>query len=406
MHRLPPLPAVTAGLLAAFVGFTSSFSVILQGLTAMGATREQAASGLMALSVAMGLCGIVLSLKSRMPISIAWSTPGAALLATSVMPEGGFSVAVGAFIVAGLLVILAGVIRPLGRLIGLLPASLANAMLAGILFSLCLAPVHAVAATPAAGLAVAGTWLLVSRLKRLLAVPAAALVAVGLIVLTHSGDLATLGNTLPYPVLVAPGFSLESVIGIALPLFLVTMASQNIPGLAILKVNGFAPPPGPLFAVTGLFSLAAAPFGGHAVNLAAITAAICAGEEAGPDRGRRYWSGVVSGLAYVGFGLAAGLVTAFAGLSPLLIEAVAGLALIGAFSAAVHAAVAATDEREAATLTFLVTASGVAIFGISAPFWGLLVGAGVLLIKGRQKRAEPEAAMTASDPSAEQMRES
>ncbi|GGD28064.1 benzoate/H(+) symporter BenE family transporter [Aureimonas glaciei] len=401
MHRLPPLPTVTAGLLAAFVGFTSSFSVILQGLGAMGATRDQAASGLMALSVAMGLCGIALSRKTRMPISIAWSTPGAALLATSALPEGGFAVAVGAFVVSGLLVILAGVIRPLGRLIALLPASLANAMLAGILFSLCLAPVRAVAATPLAGLAVAGTWLLVSRLNRLLAVPAAALVAIGVIVLTHSDGLSTLGPALPYPVGVMPVFTLASLVGIALPLFLVTMASQNIPGLAILKVNGFAPSPGPLFAVTGLFSLAAAPFGGHAVNLAAITAAICAGEEAGPARERRYWAGVVSGLAYVGFGLAAGLVTAFASLSPLLIQAVAGLALIGAFSGAAHAALAAPGEREAATLTFLVTASGVAILGISAPFWGLLAGAGLMLVTPRPVAAPPVVAARREDaPSA------
>ncbi|BDA85850.1 benzoate transporter [Aureimonas sp. SA4125] len=397
MHRLPPLPAVSAGLLAAFVGFTSSFSVILQGLGAMGATRLEAASGLMALSLAMGLCGIVLSLKTRMPVSIAWSTPGAALLATSAMPVGGFTAAVGAFVVAGMLVVLAGLVRPLGRLVGRLPASLANAMLAGILFSLCLAPVRAIAAEPMAGLSVAGTWLVVSRLNRLLAVPAAALVAIGIIAATHAGDLSALGTTHPAPVFVVPDFTLQSVIGIALPLFLVTMASQNIPGLAILKVNGYAPAPGPLFVATGVFSLGAAPFGGHAVNLAAITAAICAGEEAGPDRDRRFWSGVVSGLAYIGFGLAAGLVTAFASLSPLLIQAVAGLALIGAFSGAVHAAMAAPGEREAATLTFLVTASGIAILGISAPFWGLLAGA-ILLFVGRRKIAAQPAAATASSP--------
>lgn len=392
--RAPPAPAITAGLLAAFVGFTSSFSVILQGLSAMGATQAEAASGLMALSIAMGVCAVGVSLWTRMPVSIAWSTPGAALLATSGLPEGGFPVAVGTFVVAAGLVIASGVFRPLGRLIAAIPGSLANAMLAGILFSLCLAPVKAVAADPAGGLAIAVTWLVMARVKRLLAVPAAAIVAIAVILLKAPAGGMELGHMLPSPVLVMPAFTFASIIGIALPLFLVTMASQNIPGLAILKVNGYTPPAGPLFAATGVFSLAAAPFGGHAVNLAAITAAICASDEAGPDPRRRYWSGVVSGVAYVGFGLIAGVVTAFASLSPLLIQAVAGLALIGAFSSAVHAAMARLDEREAATLTFLVTASGIAFFGISAPFWGLIAGAGVLAAT-RWRTAHPATSLPA-----------
>ena len=378
--RTPPAPAITAGLLAAFVGFTSSFSVILQGLGAMGATQQQAASGLMALSIAMGVCAVAVSLWTRMPVSIAWSTPGAALLATSGLPAGGFPVAVGAFVLAAGLVIASGVFRPLGRMISAIPPSLANAMLAGILFSLCLAPVKAIAADPAGGLAIAGTWLVMARVKRLLAVPAAAIVAILVILLKAPAGGIALDHMLPVPVWVVPEFTLASLVGIALPLFLVTMASQNIPGLAILKVHGYTPAAGPLFAATGAFSLAAAPFGGHAVNLAAITAAICAGEEAGPDPRRRYWSGVVSGIAYIAFGLVAGVVTAFASLSPLLIQAVAGLALVGAFSASIHAAMANLEDREAATLCFLVTASGIAFLGISAPFWGLVTGAGVLAV--------------------------
>lgn len=379
MPNIPPFPAVTAGLLTAFVGFASSFAVVLQGLSAVGADPGQAASGLMALSVAMGLCGMLASWRYRMPISIAWSTPGAALLASSGAPEGGFPVAVGAFVAAGLLVIAAGASRPLGRLIAAIPASIANGMLAGVLLSLCLAPVRAVAAMPAYGLAIVVAWLLVGRWKRLLAVPAAALVAILLIVVDMpAGQLAQ--SLWPAPVPTAPAFTLAGLVGIALPLFLVTMASQNIPGLAVLSVNGYRPQPGPLFAGTGLFSLVAAPFGGHAVNLSAITAALCAGPDAGPDPQRRWWAAAIAGAAYVVFGLAAALVTALAAVSPLLIQAVAGLALLGAFSASIAGALADTGERAAAAVTFVVTASGITVMGISAAFWGLLAGAAVLLL--------------------------
>jgi benzoate membrane transport protein len=379
MTHPPTTAAVSAGLLAAFVGFASSFAVILQGLTAVGATKAEAASGLMALSVAMGVCGILLSLRTRMPISVAWSTPGAALLATSALPAGGYPAAVGAFLVAAALVVACGLFRPLGRLIAAIPASIASAMLAGIVFGLCLAPVKAVTADPVSGLLVAGSWLVMTRVRRLLAVPVAALVAVAVIVVGKGVPAADAG-LLPHPILVMPSLDPTDVIGISLPLFLVTMASQNIPGLAILRVNGYTPEAGPLFRITGLFSALSTAFGGHAVNLAAITAAICAGEEAGPDRAARYWSAVVSGVCYIVFGLAAGLVAAFAALEPVLIEAVAGLALIGAFSGALQGAMAKVEEREAAVVTFLVTSSGIAFLGISSAFWGLVAGALVLAV--------------------------
>jgi benzoate membrane transport protein len=379
MTHPPTTAAVSAGLLAAFVGFASSFAVILQGLTAVGASKAEAASGLMALSVAMGLCGILFSLRTKMPISVAWSTPGAALLATSALPTGGFPAAVGAFIVAAALVVASGLFRPLGRLIAAIPASIASAMLAGIVFVLCLAPVKAMAADPMAGLLVVGSWLAMTRIRRLLAVPVAAIVAVVVIVAGKGLPVAD-AALLPHPVFVLPTFDLTDIVGLSLPLFLVTMASQNIPGLAILRVNGYAPEAGPLFRTTGLFSAASAFFGGHAVNLAAITAAICAGEEAGPNPAGRYWAAVVSGMGYIVFGLGAGLVAAFAALEPVLIQAVAGLALIGAFSGALQGAMAAIEEREAAVVTFLVTASGVAFLGISSAFWGLVAGALVLAV--------------------------
>jgi benzoate membrane transport protein len=371
--------SIFMGLLAGFVGSASSFAVVLQGLTGVGASPEQAASGLMALSISMGLCAIVLSLKTRLPISIAWSTPGAALLATSGTVDGGFAVAVGAFIVCAILIIISGIWKPLGRAVAGIPAPLANAMLAGVLLGLCLAPVKAVAFDPLLGLPIVIAWIVIGRFNRLFAVPAALLAFV--VVMVFGVDFpdnafVDLGNAIAPPVeFIIPEFSLTGLVGIALPLFIVTMASQNIPGTAVLRANDYDTPPGPLFTATGIFSLLSAPFGGHAVNLAAITAALCAGRDAHPDPSKRYWAAVSGGVFYIVFGLLAGLVTAFISLAPgILIEAVAGLALIGAFAGSVVAAFKDEDGREAAAVTFIVTAAGLTFYGISGAFWGLLAG--------------------------------
>jgi benzoate membrane transport protein len=362
-----------AGVLAAFVGFASSFAVVLKGLTSVGASPAQAASGLMALAVAMGVCAILLSLWYREPISIAWSTPGGALLASSAMPEGGFQAAVGAFLLSGVLIVVAGLWRSLGRAVAAIPSALANAMLAGVLLNLCLAPMRAIAITPALALPIILTWAIVWRFWRLYAVPAA--VALMVVLLAMEGHTGMTVAWLAEPVVVAPVWSTSAMIGLAVPLFLVTMASQNIPGIAVLAVNGYSPPAGKLFQVTGLFTLAAAAFGGHAVNLAAITAALCAGPDAHSDPAKRYWAAVTAGATYVVFGLLAGAATSLIAVSPpVLIEAIAGLALLGALGGALMGAVTEADGREAALITFLVTASGLSFFGISGAFWGLLAG--------------------------------
>jgi benzoate membrane transport protein len=374
------IQAAAAGLLAAFVGFASSFAVVVHGLRAAGASEAEAASGLMAVAIAMGVCGIYLSLKTRLPISVAWSTPGAALLASSQMVEGGFPAAVGAFLVAGVLVVIAGQWKPLARAVAAIPASLANAMLAGILLMLCLAPVKAVAQMPMIALPIVVVWAIMARFKRLFAVPVAVLVTVVAIVLTADTSVS-IGSLWPQPIFIMPVFTIPSLIGIAIPLFIVTMASQNIPGMAVLALNEFRPDAGPLFTVTGLFSLLAAPFGGHAVNLAAITAALCAGPDAHLDPTRRYWSAVVAGGVYVVFGLLAGLATALIAVSPpVLIEAVAGLALLGAFGNSLLAAVSEPADREAAVITFVVAASGLTLFGIGGAFWGLVAGGAIRML--------------------------
>ncbi len=380
MFKSQLFPPIAAGLVTAFVGFASSFAVILKGLEAVGASDAEAASGLMALSVAMGLAGVVLSLWFRMPISSAWSTPGAALLAATGAAKGGFPAAVGAFLVVGALIVAAGLIRPFGRAVAAIPSSLANAMLAGILFGLCLAPIKALIEVPMSATLVILAWLIVSRWKRLFATPTAAIVAGLVIAFNGAGGGLDLASMTPTLIWTTPHFTLEAVVSLALPLFIVTMASQNLPGLAVLTAYHYRPEPAPLIATTGVFTLLSAPFGGHAVNLSAITAAMCASPDASPDPAKRWIASLTAGATYVVFGLLAGAVTHFATGSPILVEAVAGLALLSAFGSALHNALVDPAEREAALVTFLVASSGVGFMGVGGAFWGLLVGGAVLLL--------------------------
>lgn len=371
----PSASTLSAGLIAAFVGFGGAFPVVVAGLTATGASQAEAASGLLAVTIAMGLSGIILSLRTRMPISVAWSTPGAALLASSGAVAGGFPMAVGAFLTVGLLIMASGLLKPLGRAVAMIPPAIASAMLGGVLLGLCLAPVKAVAAQPVAGLAIIATWVLVGLWRKVLAVPAAVIVAAAIIGFTTDIPASVWQGLVPAPLPIVPRFGLSALIGTAIPLFVVTMAAQNIPGMAVLNANGYRPEFGPILRNTGLFTLLSAPFGGHAVNLAAITAALCAGPEAEADADRRYWAAIICGVAYVILGLISGAATAFiAAAPPILIEAVAGLALLGAFGASMSSALNATETREAAVITFLVTASGVSFAGIPGAFWGLVAG--------------------------------
>jgi len=363
------LPAMVTGALAAMVGFTGSFAVVLQGLINVGATTDQAASALMALCISMGLCGILLSTLYRMPISTAWSTPGAAMLASTSAIDGGFSAATGAFIACAVLLTIAGFWKPLSKLIAAIPTPLASAMLAGILFGLCLAPVKAVAEFPLYALPIFFAWLAAGKLHKLLAVPAA-LLAFFIILFFFTDVSVGLQSIRSEPVLTSLTW-----VSIAIPLFIVTMASQNIPGMGVLNANNYQPESGKLFTTTGVFSLLSAPFGGHAVNLAAITAAMCAGEDAHQDSKKRYWSAIVAGLSYLMIAAFAGVITKLVTLAPpILIQAVAGLALIGACAGALVAAFENAQHREAAAVTFFITASGLAFLGISGAFWGLLCG--------------------------------
>jgi benzoate membrane transport protein len=386
--RLQP---VLAGIVAALVGFASSFAVVLAGLRAAGADDRQAASGLLVLCLASGLVALVLGLRHRIPISIAWSTPGAALLLSTGPPSGGFPAAVGAFAVCGLLVVVAGLVPAVGRLIALIPVPVAGAMLAGVLLELCLAPVRALAEVPLLAAPAIVVWALVGRFARAWAVPAALAVAAIAIALTGPG-LAGVAIA-PELVWTTPAFDPATVVGVGLPLFLVTMAAQNVPGAAVLAQYGYRAPMRPVLTATGLATIACAPFGGHAVNLAAISAALAAGPDAHPDPRRRWVASVTAGLGLAVLGLGAGLATALLVLSPpVLIEGVAGLALLGALGGALSSAVAEPDGREAAAVTFVVTAAGVGFLGIGAAFWGLVAGAVMTLLHRRRSSAQVPAA--------------
>lgn len=371
---------VAAGVLAAVVGFASAFAVVLEGLSGAGATPAEAASGLLALCVAQGLLSVVLSLRWRQPINIVWSTPGAALL-VGVAPHGGFSVAVTAFLINGALILTAGVCRPLACAVAAIPMALASAMLAGVLLELCLAPVQAVAQLPTLALPIVVVWALGWCFVRRYAVPIAVVVTTLIVVWTTRLPANAAALAWPHTTFTAPSSDLLKAAGIAIPLFIVTMASQNVPGLAVLRGNGYDVPVGKVFATTGVGTLLIAVFGGHALNLSAITAALCAGPEAGPDPGRRYIAAVAAGVGYIVLGLCAGFAAVLIAASPpLLIQAVAGLALLGSLASALNGALADETRRLAAITTFVTTASGVSIGGIAGAFWGLVAGGCMLVL--------------------------
>jgi benzoate membrane transport protein len=385
------LQPILSGVVASLVGFASTFALVLAGLRAVGADADQAASGLLYLCVAMAVVVIALALRLRMPVAIAWSTPGAALLISSGAVSGGYAAALGAFAVCGLLIVLCGLSRALGRWIAAIPVPIASAMLAGVLLPLCIAPVKALAEVPWQAAPVIATWAILTFLARRWAVPGA--VVVTIIAVAVGGDIPAGAFDHPWPVveLTLPHLDAGAIVSLALPLFVVTMASQNVPGMAVLASYGYRPPLRPLLVSTGAATAIGAPFGAHAINLAAITAALVAGPEAGPDHDRRWVAAVSSGVAYLALAVVSGAATVLvAAAPPVLIEAAAGLALLGALSAALSAALADEQHREAATVTFVVAASGVTFASISAPFWGLVAGlAWSLLRRAPVRRRQP-----------------
>ncbi|MET4050584.1 benzoate transporter [Rhodococcus sp. 1163] len=368
---------ILAGIVAALVGFTSSFAVVLTGLRAVGATPTEAASGLLAVMITQGVGMVYLSRRYRQPITLAWSTPGAALLAGTGTVVGGWPAAVGAFVVVGVLIVATGLWPRLGKLIQSIPTSLAQAMLAGVLLPLCLQPVTAFATSPAVIAPVILVWLVLQRFSQRWAVPAAFGAAAIVIAIDVSSQdrIPRALDLIPRIDPTMPHWTWQAIIGIALPLYIVTMASQNIPGVAVMTSFGYDVPWRPVSSITGIGTVLGAPFGGHAINLAAISAALAAGPSAHPDTKRRWIAAFSAGWFYLFLALcSAAVATLVAVAPPGVVETVAGLALFGTLGASLAGALKAVTGREAAILTFLIAASGVVVFGIGSAFWALVVG--------------------------------
>lgn len=386
-QRPPLVQPIVAGLITALVGYTASFAVVLTGLKAVGASDSQAASGLFALTIALAICAFALAWFTRRPITTAWSTPGAALLAGSAALNFGWNEAVGAFIMTGLLIAATGAIPWLGKLLASIPVPLAQAMLAGVLLKLCLAPFVALSTIPLYIAPIIAIWLVFLRLSPRWAVPAAMGAALGIagFTMAQSGNVVSTHELLPTLEFTVPTFTVAAFSGITLPLFVVTMASQNVPGVAVLASFNYETPWRSSMLATGLGSSVAALFGGHAINLAAISAALAAGEEAGADRSRRWIAASSSAVFYIILGLASASITALATASPEgLLEAAAGLALFATLGASASSALSDPRSRMSSLVAFLIAGSGLSFAGIGGAFWALLAGLGLRLLLERK----------------------
>ncbi len=374
------LSAVIAGFVTVLVGFTSSAVIVFQAAQALGASPAEIGSWMLSLGLGMGLTCILLSLRYRVPVVTAWSTPGAAILITSVagisMPE-----AIGAFLVSGALITICGFSGWFERVLSRLPMSIASAMLAGVLLRFGLDIFGAMKTQLVLVLVMFCTYLLLRGRSPRYAVIMALLVGIGIAGAQGLLRLETVSLQLAKPVFIMPQFSFQALISVALPLFVVTMASQNVPGVAVIRASGYEVPISSLIGWTGIATLILAPFGGYALNLAAITAAICMGREAHENPARRYVAAVAAGGFYLVVGLFGSTVGAvFAAFPKELVLAIAGLALLGTIGNGLVGALSNEQEREPALITFLMTASGVTLLGIGSAFWGLVAGIFSLLI--------------------------
>ncbi|MCO7506500.1 MULTISPECIES: benzoate/H(+) symporter BenE family transporter [unclassified Pseudomonas] len=379
--------AVVAGFIAMLTGYTSSLVLMFQAGQAAGLTTAQISSWIWALSIGMAVCSIGLSLRYRTPITVAWSTPGAALLITSL---GGVSYgeAIGAYITCAVLVVICGLTGSFERLVRRIPASLAAALLAGILFKIGSEIFVAAQHRTALVLGMFFSYLLIKRLSPRYAVLTALVVGTAIAAVMGLLDFSSFHLEVATPVWTTPSFSLAATISIGIPLFVVAMTSQNMPGVAVLRADGYQVPASPLISVTGLASLLLAPFGSHGINLAAISAAICTGPHAHEDPSKRYtaavWCGIFYGIAGV-FG--ATLAALFAALPKELVLSIAALALFGSIMNGLTVAMSEAREREAALITFMVTASGFTLFSIGSAFWGIVAGVLTLMILNWRKAA-------------------
>ncbi|PZQ96848.1 MAG: benzoate transporter [Cereibacter sphaeroides] len=372
------LSLVSAALVAALVGFGSTIALVLAAAAAVGASPAQTASWVLAVCLAKAVGSAFLGWYSRVPVVLAWSTPGAALIAAST----GISInqAVAAFLVAGGLTALTGAIKPLGKLVAMIPDGIAAGMLAGVLLPFVLRLMPAMQGSPAIVLPVVLVFAMVRLWNPSFAVLAA--LGLGLFLGLAGGHFPDAPFALPTAVFIAPEWNLSVMLGLGLPIYLVTMAAQNLPGFATLRAAGFEPPVRPALVVTGGLSAISALFGAHPVNMAAITAAICLGDDVHPDRSQRWKVSLAYGAIWLALGLFSPLVILLIGALPAeLVTAIVALALFGPLTGALAGAFAHPSQRFAAAVTLVVTASGVTFFGIGAAFWGLLTGIIIQLLE-------------------------
>ncbi|EOV8144994.1 benzoate/H(+) symporter BenE family transporter [Cronobacter dublinensis] len=371
---LPPAPAVIAGFVAVLVGYASSAAIIWQAATVAGATPAQTAGWMTMLGIGMGVSTLALSLWYRAPVLTAWSTPGAALLATS-LSGSNLHEAVGIFMFASALIVICGATGLFARLMKIIPPGLAAAMLAGILLRFGLQAFGTLEGNFALCAAMTGAWLVSKAFAPRYAVVAALLAGVAVCLWQGEVNTGALHFAVAPPEFVAPTFSLASLLGVGLPFFLVTMASQNAPGVATLQASGYRVPVSPLMVTTGLLALLLAPFGVFSICIAAITAAICQSPEAHPNPDKRWIAAAMAGLFYLLAGVCGGSIGALMTALPTpWLQTLAGLALLGTIGASLHQALANERGRDAALITFLVTASGVTLLGVGSAFWGLIAG--------------------------------
>ncbi|MED5501010.1 MAG: benzoate/H(+) symporter BenE family transporter [Pseudomonadota bacterium] len=378
---------VTAGFVAVLVGYTSSAAIIFQAAAAAGATPAQIGGWLSALGLAMGVTSIGLSLRYRQPILTAWSTPGAALLAVS-LPDLPLSEAIGIFVFSAVLILICGITGWFARLMQIIPQSIAAAMLAGVLLRFGLDAFGSLNGDFVLVSSMFLTYLAAKRWQPRYAIVLVLMAGLGVAGVLGEIDTRQAQLIVSVPHWIWPTFSLSSLIGVGIPLFVVTMASQNAPGVATLRAAGYDTPISPLMIWTGLATLLLAPFGAFSVCLAAMTAARCMGPDVDPDADRRYPAAICAGGFYLLAGLFGGSIgTLFDALPQSLVLAVAGLALLSTIGGSLHRALLEPHQREPALITFLVTGSGVTLFGVGAAFWGLVAGMLALLVAPKSRPA-------------------
>lgn len=377
------LSAFVAGFVAVLVGFTSSVAIVFQAAQSFGATPAQITSWIWALGLGMGLCSLVPSLLLRQPVMVAWSTPGAAVLATA-GAAGSFSMgeAVGAFMVCSALVILVGATRALERVADRIPMEIASALLAGVLARFGIQAFAAAQTALPLVLLMVGTYLVARRMAARYAVVVTLVVGILWVLITGQMAWSMEPVRLAMPVFVAPQWSVSAIVSLAIPLFVVTMASQNLPGMAVIRASGYELPVSRLITMTGWASLVLAPFGAFALNFSAITAAICMGPEAHEDRLKRYTAAASCGAIYIVIGLFGALVTGLLTSFPKeLVVAIAGIALLSTIGNGLASALRDERHREPALITFLVTLSGITLMDIGSAFWGVVAGSLALFVQ-------------------------